>query len=225
MKKIIMALLLSISILAPVPEAKAQLAILEIIKAGVKKVIKAVDLKIQREQNKVIWLQNAQKVIENAMAKLKLNEISEWTDKQKKLYSGYFDELKKVRALISYYQRIKEITTTQARIVEEYRRAWSLIKLDKHFTLKEIEYIGKVYSGILEQSVRNLDQLLLVINSFKTEMSDGSRLKFMNEVSEKINGNYQDLRSFNAENVMLSVQRSKDQQEAAQVRKWYGLTP
>ncbi|WP_343566277.1 conjugal transfer protein TraI [Sphingobacterium sp.] len=225
MKKIIMALLLSICILAPVPEAKAQLAILEIIKAGVKKVIKAVDLKIQREQNKVIWLQNAQKVIENAMAKLKLNEISEWTDKQKKLYSGYFDELKKVRALISYYQRIKEITTTQARIVEEYRRAWSLIKSDKHFTLKEIEYIGKVYSGILEQSVRNLDQLLLVINSFKTEMSDGSRLKIMNEVSEKINGNYQDLRSFNAENVMLSVQRSKDQQEAAQVRKWYGLTP
>lgn len=225
MKKIIIALLLSICILAPVPEAKAQLAILEIIKAGVKKVIKAVDLKIQRQQNKVIWLQNAQKVIENAMAKLKLNEISEWTDKQKQLYAGYFDELKKVRTLISYYQRIKEITTTQARIVEEYRRAWSLIKSDKHFTLKEIEYIGRVYSGILEQSVRNLDQLLLVINSFKTEMADGSRLKIINEVSEKIKGNYQDLRTFNAENVMLSVQRSKDGQEAAQVRQWYGLTP
>ncbi|WP_333887399.1 conjugal transfer protein TraI [Sphingobacterium siyangense] len=225
MKKIIITLLLSICILAPVPEAKAQLAILEIIKAGVKKVIKAVDLKIQRQQNKVIWLQNAQKVIENAMAKLKLNEISEWTDKQKQLYAGYFDELKKVRALISYYQRIKEITNTQARIVEEYRRAWSLIKADKHFTLKEIEYIGRVYSGILDQSVKNLDQLFLVINSFKTEMSDGSRLKIMNEVSEKINGNYQDLRGFNAENVMLSVQRSKDEREAAQVRKWYGLTP
>lgn len=225
MKKIIIALLLSICILAPVPEAKAQLAILEIIKAGVKKVIKAVDLKIQRQQNKVIWLQNAQKVIENAMAKLKLNEISEWTDKQKQLYAGYFEELKKVRTLISYYQRIKEITTTQARIVEEYRRAWSLIKSDKHFTFKEIEYIGRVYSGILEQSVRNLDQLSLVINSFKTEMADGSRLKIINEVSEKIKGNYQDLRTFNAENVVLSVQRSKDEQEAAQVRQWYGLTP
>lgn len=225
MKKIIIALLLSICILAPVPEAKAQLAILEIIKAGVKKVIKAVDLKIQRQQNKVIWLQNAQKVIENAMAKLKLNEISEWTDKQKQLYGGYFDELKKVRALISYYQRIKEITTTQARIVEEYRRAWALVKNDKHFTLQEIEYIGRVYSGILDQSVKNLDQLFLVVNSFKTEMTDGSRLKIMNEVSEKINGNYLDLRAFNAENVMLSVQRSKSEQEAAQVRQWYGLTP
>lgn len=225
MKKIIIALLFSICILAPVPEAKAQLAILEIIKAGVKKVIKAVDLKIQRQQNKVIWLQNAQKVIENAMAKLKLGEISDWTDKQKQLYGQYFDELKKVRSLISYYQRIKEITTTQARIVEEYRRAWSLIKSDKHFTLTEIEYIGRVYSGILDQSVKNLDQLFLVINSFKTEMADGSRLKIMNEVSEKINGNYLDLRAFNAENVMLSVQRSKDEQEAAQVRKWYGLTP
>ncbi|RZJ37490.1 MAG: conjugal transfer protein TraI, partial [Chryseobacterium sp.] len=41
--------------------ASAQIAVLEVIKAGVKKVIKAVDLKVQRLQNETIWLQNAQK--------------------------------------------------------------------------------------------------------------------------------------------------------------------
>ncbi|MDR2272008.1 MAG: conjugal transfer protein TraI [Sphingobacterium sp.] len=225
MRKIFMSLVLAVFMLAPVSKANAQLAILEIIKAGVKKVIKAVDLKIQRQQNKVIWLQNAQKVLENAMAKLKLTEISEWTDKQKQLYGQYFDELKKVRSLIAYYQRIKEITTTQARLVEQYRRAWSLIQSDRHFSPREIEYIGKVYSGILDQSVKNLDQLFLVVNSFRTEMADASRLSIMNEVSDKINANYVDLRAFNAENVMLSVQRSKSEEEARQIRQWYGLTP
>lgn len=225
MKKIIIAIVLSTFMLATTPKAHAQLAILEIIKAGVKKVIKAVDLKIQRQQNKVIWLQNAQKVLENAMAKLKLTEISDWTDKQKQLYGQYFDELKKVRSLITYYQRIKEITSTQVRIVDEYRRAWAMVKSDRHFSPKEIEYIGRVYSGILDQSVKNLDQLFLVVNSFRTEMADASRLQIINEVSEKINVNYIDLRAFNAENVMLSMQRSKSEQEAQQVRQWYGLTP
>jgi hypothetical protein len=41
--------------------ATAQIAVLEVINAGVKKVIKAVDLKVQRLQNETIWLQNAQK--------------------------------------------------------------------------------------------------------------------------------------------------------------------
>ena len=34
-------------------------------------------------QNKTIWLQNAQKVIENQMSKTKLTEISGWTEQQK----------------------------------------------------------------------------------------------------------------------------------------------
>lgn len=225
MKKIIIALMLAVFTLGPVSKVSAQLAIIEIIKAGIKKVIKAVDLKIQRQQNKVIWLQNAQKVLENAMAKLKLGEISDWTDKQKQLYGQYFDELKKVRSLIAYYQRIKEITSTQARIVEEYRRSWALIKNDRHFSPKEIEYIGTVYSGILDQSVKNLDQLFLVVNSFRTEMADASRLEIINQVSEKIKVNYIDLRAFNSENVMLSIQRSGSEQEVKQVRQWYGLTP
>ena len=56
-------------------EAAVPLAILEIIKAGVKKVIVAMDLKIQREQNKVLWMQNAQKVLENTLSKLKLGNL------------------------------------------------------------------------------------------------------------------------------------------------------
>ena len=73
---IIAGIILSISIV-PVQHTHAQIPISEIIKAAVKKVIKAVDLKIQRLQNKTIWLQNAQKVLENKMSKLKLTEISD----------------------------------------------------------------------------------------------------------------------------------------------------
>ncbi|WP_106524151.1 conjugal transfer protein TraI [Taibaiella chishuiensis] len=224
MKKLLIVLMIACTgVLIPKGQAHAQLAIIDIIKAGVKKVIKAVDLKIQRQQNKVIWLQNAQKVIENTMSKLKLNEISEWTTKQKELYQQYFDELKKVKTLIAYYQRIREITLKQEAIVKEYRRAWSLVKNDKHFTVKEIELIGQVYTGILNESVKNIDQVFLVINSFRTQMSDAKRLEIINEAAGNVNQNYIDLRAFNTENGILSLQRAKSQQEVDQIRNLYGL--
>ena len=69
----------------PIQETKAQIPILDIIKAAVKKVIKAADLQIQRLQNKTIWLQNAQKTLENKMSQLKLDEIKNWAEKQRKL--------------------------------------------------------------------------------------------------------------------------------------------
>ena len=62
MRKIMMIMTLVIfSTLTPSEKVAAQDPIIEVIKAGVKKVIKAVDLKIQRLQNKTIWLQNAQR--------------------------------------------------------------------------------------------------------------------------------------------------------------------
>src|SRR5450759_1785832 len=95
----IMAIVLCCSLtVMPASQSNATpAAILEIIKAGVKKVIKAVDLKIQRLQNKTIWLQNAQKTLENKMSELKLTQIGDWVQKQKTLYADYFDELWKVK--------------------------------------------------------------------------------------------------------------------------------
>lgn len=223
MKKIAIILMVFISVILPVRQVHAQLAIAEIIKAAVKKVIKAVDLQIQRQQNKVIWLQNAQKVLENAMAKLKLEEIKDWTEKQKELYQTYFNELKKVKDLISYYQRIKEVIRKQELIVKDYRRAWSLVQNDKHFTTKELDYMQKVYSGIIEQSLKNLDEIYMVITSFTTQMSDAKRIEILNNAASKIDQNYTDLRSFNNSNGLLSIQRSKTADEVKQVKLMYEI--
>jgi len=207
----------------PVGQANAQVAILEVIKAGVKKVIRAVDLKIQRMQNETIWLQNAQKVMENQLSKLKLTEISDWTEKQKELYSKYYADLWKVKAAISYYQRIKDLTTKQVLIVEEYKNAWHLAKQDKNFTHDELDYMYSVYSGILNESAKNLDQILLVVNSFKTQMTDAKRLELINEAANKIDENYSDLKQFNTNNILMSLRRSKGLQQIQEVQRLYGI--
>lgn len=220
---LITILCISITVQPQRTDAAVPIAILEIIKKAVIKVIKAVDLKIQRQQNKIIWLQNAQKVLENTMSKLKLDEISDWTEKQREQYQVYFDELRKVKLLITYYQRIRDITEKQVKLVQEYQRAWSIIQRDKHFTAQEVQYMGKVYTGILNETVKNIDLLAIVVNSFKTQMTDAKRLEIIGEVGNRVDANYTDLREFNTQNAVLSVQRAKTLADAQYTRQLYGI--
>jgi len=206
-------------------QAAAIIPIAEIIKAAVKKVIVAVDLQIQRQQNKVIWLQNTQKALENTMSKLKLDEISNWTEKQRELYEKYFDELPQVKLAISSYQRVRDITQKQTLIVTEYKKVWAVIQQDDHFTNLEKEYMGKVYSGILGATVENLDQLALLVKSFILQMSDGERLTLLNETALRVDQNYQDLLSFNRSNGQLSLQRARSNKELIQIQLLYGIHP
>ncbi len=224
MKKlfIITGLFLS-SMLAPVQKAAAQDPIMEIIKDAVKKVIIAVDLKIQRLQNKTIWLQNAQKTLENTMSKLHLDEIQDWTEKQRKLYADYFDELRKVKTALTYYQRVKDIISQQSQIIREYQAAWVLFRQDRNFTKEELDYMLGVYTGMMDESAKNIDQLFLVINVFVTQMSDAKRLEIIDGVSVSVEETLMDLKKFNEESKMISLQRAVEHGEIEYVKKLYGL--
>jgi hypothetical protein len=81
----------------------------------------------------------------------------------------------------------------------------------------------KVYSGILEQSVNNLDQLLMIVNSFKTQMTDAKRLEIINAAANKMDNLYSDLKQFNIQNSKLSIQRSKSLEEAVKLKEIYGI--
>lgn len=207
----------------PIQKSQAQIPIAEIIKLVVKKVIRAIDLNIQRLQNKTIWLQNAQKTLENKMSQLKLNEIKEWTQKQKKLYEDYFEELRKVKAAIANYKRVKDIIQLQVAMVKEYKGAWALFQQDKNFTPEELDYMLNIYGGMMDESLKNIDQLFLVVNSFATQMTDAKRLEIVNTVADNIQIQYFDLKEFNTQNKMLSLQRASERGEIEYVRRLYGL--
>lgn len=216
-------LLLILAITLPAGRSQAQIPILEIIKAAVKKVVRAVDLQIQRQQNKVIWLQNAQRTVENTMSKLKLTEISQWTDKQRALYDDYFKELWRVKNAIATYRRVRSIVEKQLQLVEEYKRAWAMLQRDPHFSPQELERIFGIYSAILEESLKNIDQLTLVASSFATQMSDGQRLELIAQADKSIDRNLGELRRFSDRNFRLSLSRSSNALQAESLRKLYGI--
>lgn len=203
--------------------SQAQFPIAEIIKAGIKKIIVAVDLKIQKLQNKTIWLQNAQKTLENAMSKTKLTEISDWVEKQRKQYADYFDELRKVKSALTYYHRVKDIIEDQAAMVAEYKSAWATFRQDKNFTPDELGYMAEVYSGMMNESIKSIDQLFMVVNAFAVQMSDAKRLEIINSTANGLEQNFLDLKEFNNQNKLISIQRASARGEIEYVKKLYGL--
>lgn len=204
-------------------EVRAQIVAAEAIKLVVKKVIKAIDLKVQRMQNQTIWLQNAQKTIENELSQFRLNEISGWSEKQRSLYDEYYRQLWKVKSTIAYYQRIKDLTLKQVAMVGEYQRAWKLFRSDKHFRPEEINEMQRVYLGILDASAKNLEQIMLVVNPGKTQMTDQQRLDAINLAGDRLDESFGDLKQYNNQNMILSLHRGKDLNDIQTIKNYYGI--
>ncbi|WP_254412113.1 conjugal transfer protein TraI [Dyadobacter diqingensis] len=223
LKRTLFILMVSFATITPVGTAQAAIPWAQIIKEAIKRVVKAVDLLIQRRQNAVIKLQNAQKALENTMAKLKLDEITDWVKKQRDLYKEYYDELKKVKVVIAYYFKIKEIAQKQVLIVEEYQKAWNLFQKDRHFTAAELYYMQNVYEGMLDETAKNVDLLTLVVKSFSTQMSDVKRLEIIDKAAAQVDKVYDELSSFNHENKVLSLSRANSEFDAKVVKELYGI--
>lgn len=208
----------------PARQADAQAALVaQVIKEGVKKAIKAVDLKVQRLQNKTLMLENAQKALENTMSRLKLQQIAGWVQKQRDLYQEYYRELWQVKEAVTLCGEVEDITREQEQLLQEYERAWKLFSRDRDFSVAELSYMARVYSGILAETARNIDRLAALVRPFETQMSDAARMEMIRKTGDEVDRNYQDLLRFNRQNTLLSLQRARERNDAQEMEALYGL--
>ena len=189
----------------------------------IKEAIEAIDLGVQKLQTQTIYLQNAQKAIENAMQQTHLTDITAWVQKQKDLYAGYYQELWTVKDAITTYQRVKDIVEKQAQIIREYKSACGMVAADSHFSPTELDHIYSVYGNLLAESAKNVSQLGLVVNAFVTQMSDGDRIRIIDDAATRIDQTATRLRVFTQGNILISLQRSKDNADLNTIKSLYGL--
>lgn len=139
------------------------------------------------------------------------------------LHKSFLDGFMMVSPSVKKYKRIADIINNQIRIVKEYKNAFNRFKQDENFNLDEVEYLEKVYSNLLKQSLNDLDELIIIITDNKLRMSDDERL----EAIDRIYNNMQDkllfLRHFNNNTTILAVQRARDKNDAATMKKIYGI--
>jgi hypothetical protein len=204
-----------------IPKAEAAIPIAEIIRQGVKRVIVAVDLKIQRLQNETIWLQQAQQELENILSKVKLEEIAAWSDKQKELYADYYEGFWKVKQTINNFQRVREIVETQKSLMSVYHNTWSLLVREGNFSLAELSLIENRFFGILQESLRNLADLGEILKEMTFQLSDGERLEIIHGLDAKVQKNYQDLLRLSMQLESLNQQRKNQKTDQQQLQNLF----
>ena len=139
------------------------------------------------------------------------------------LHKTFLDGLLQVSPGVRKYKRIADIISYQLRIVKEYKTAFNQFKQDKHFTTEEIDYLGKVYSNLFNESLKSLDELSMVITAGKLRMSDDERLQAIDRIYSDIVDQFSFLQEFNNSTAILSVQREKDLQDIDVSRKVYSI--
>ncbi len=139
------------------------------------------------------------------------------------LHKTFLDGLMEVSPTVKNYRKVAEIKNGQIRLVKISRNALSRFRNDKHFDIKEINYIAKLYENLLGQSLNNLDELATVLTAGKLRMSDDERLKAIDRIHKDMEDKISFLGHFNSDVQVLSLQRAKEKSDIEFGRRLQGL--
>jgi len=147
------------------------------------------------------------------------NTIKDISKGNYKLHQAFFDRLLEVSPAVRKYKRVADIIIYQKRIMQEHKKAFNYFKGTGSFTLEEVSYMEKVYRNLFQNSLKSLDDLLMVITASRLRMGDDERLEAIDRIFSDMQDKLTFLRSFNNSTKLLAVQRIKEQTEVELAKK------
>lgn len=139
--------------------------------------------------------------------------VKDMTEGNFSLHKTFLDALMQVSPAVKNYKRVGEIVDYQISIVKESRNGMNRFVKSGNFSGQEIHYFEKVYGNLHNQSLRNLDELTMVITADKLRMSDDDRLKAVDDIYEQMQDKLLFIRNFNASSTVLALQRAKEKND------------
>lgn len=137
------------------------------------------------------------------------------------LHETFLDALMQISPTVRKYKRVGDIIHYQVLLVKEYKAAFNRFKNSGNFNSEEIAYLEKVYSKLFKESIRNLDELTLVISANTLRMSDDERLFAIDKVYADMQDKLSFLRNFNNNTSVLGIQRTKERNDINAMRSIY----
>lgn len=139
------------------------------------------------------------------------------------IHELFIDGLMLVNPSIRNYHRIPIIIDYQKLLLKEYQRAYNRFRQDPNFKLDELEYLANVYSFLFDASLRNIDELMMIITATKLSMSDDERMQAIDRIFFDMEDKIVFLRTFNNNTQLLAVQRARSRNDVETMRKLYGV--
>lgn len=140
-----------------------------------------------------------------------------------KLHQVFLDGLYAVNPTVSKYKRIPMVIDYQAQLMKEYKRAYKRLRDDGGLTASELRYLESVYTYLVKQSLRNLEELTMIVTASKLRMTDDERLKAIDRIFLDMESKLSFLRYFNNSTHMLVMQRGKEKSDVTTIQSLYEL--
>jgi len=137
------------------------------------------------------------------------------------LHQTFLDGLLAINPALRQYDRVADILASQQRLLYEYREASRQFREAGVFSPAELHYIGQVYENLAARSLRQLEELTLVLTAGKLRMQDDERLALIDRIYQETNDGLVFLRHFNRLAKLLSLQRIQEQNNIRILRQQY----
>lgn len=151
------------------------------------------------------------------------NRIKGIAEGNYKLHQVFLDGLFAVNPAVRDYRRIPLIIDYQSKLMKEYRRAYRRFTEDPNLTADELRYLERVYTYLVNQSVKNLEELTMVVTASRLRMSDDERLKAIDRIFLDMENKLSFLRYFNNSTQILVLQRAKENSEVMTIEKLHEI--
>jgi hypothetical protein len=151
------------------------------------------------------------------------NTVKDLTQGNFKLHETFLDGLLEVSPTVRNYKKVGKIAAIQISIIDRYKSAMSRFGSSGLFNQAELSYLGEVYDKLFKESLRNLDELAMVLTSGQARMSDDERLETIDRIHADMEDKLLFLNDFNSRGAVLGLQRAKEKHDAQAVRLLTGI--
>lgn len=139
------------------------------------------------------------------------------------LHKLFLEGLLKANPVVQKYGKVTDIIQCELNIISEYGTAYNRFKQDNNFSPGEIQYIGKVYNNLIDESIKGLSDLTNVITDNTLRASDDERLSLINNLDNEMQNRLSFLRYFNNNTTILALQRAREKNDVSTIKNIYGV--
>ena len=151
------------------------------------------------------------------------NTVKDLSQGNFNLHKLFLDKLLEISPAVKKYKRIVDIITCQTQLVKEYKAALSYFKNINVFSSDDMGYIQSVYGNLVDRTVNNLDELLMVITAQQLRMNDAERMNAIDKIYKDMEDKLTFLRTFNESTRLLANQKRRELLETQSLETIFGI--
>ncbi|MNN28522.1 hypothetical protein D3C81_1420950 [compost metagenome] len=149
------------------------------------------------------------------------NTVKDISEGNFNIHKQFLDGLMQVSPSVRKYRKVSLIIEYQIKIIKEYKTAFTQFKQTDIFRTGELASIETTYTNVINQSLKNLDELTMVISSGKLRMSDDERINAIDRIFEEMEDKLLFIRRFNKQTALTVLQRQKEKTEIKNLQNLY----